>query len=312
MFLLLNTVFLDFGSYYLAGIILKETPHVANLGDSHAVIETMIVNKKIHVEQLTKNHNCNYSAVREELKSMHPGDPTIVKEKNGVWHVKGIIMVSRSLSDAYMKRPEFTESFLKFKKMPEPFTRGVVSAEPDMHTKVLTDSDKFLIFASDGLWDFLSNEQVVEIVEKNQRNGIAKRLVSTVLAEVAGRRNVIYNNMMHAILGHGLVAHLLPIFDVVDNLWLGPLSWQGIGCTTNTKARNEGYIDGNIKSRSYPEKKLVFCFGSYIASQMLLPFGEENLLSSSEMQPVQELVYFSNPPSLHFTQWDPGGWSLVH
>ncbi|KAK7344160.1 hypothetical protein VNO77_13483 [Canavalia gladiata] len=90
--------------------------------------------------------------------------------------------------------------------------------------------------------------------------------------------------------GRGLTALLLPNFDVVDNLWLEPLSWQGIGCTKITKARNEGSINGNSESRSYLEKRLVFCFGSYIASQMLLPFGEENLLSSSEIQQAQEIA----------------------
>ncbi|XP_054777160.1 probable inactive ATP-dependent zinc metalloprotease FTSHI 5, chloroplastic [Prosopis cineraria] len=90
--------------------------------------------------------------------------------------------------------------------------------------------------------------------------------------------------------GRGLIALLLPNFDVVDNLWLEPLSWQGIGCTKITKARNEGSVHGNSESRSYLEKKLVFCFGSYVASQMLLPFGEENVLSSSEIQQAQEIA----------------------
>ncbi|WVY97846.1 hypothetical protein V8G54_029997 [Vigna mungo] len=112
--------------------------------------------------------------------------------------------------------------------------------------------------------------------------------------------------------GRGLTALLLPNFDVVDNLWLEPQSWQGIstavvarlssylmlasvicqgiGCTKITKARNEGSINGNSESRSYLEKKLVFCFGSYVASQMLLPFGEENLLSISEIQQAQEIA----------------------
>ncbi|KAK7376284.1 hypothetical protein VNO78_34748 [Psophocarpus tetragonolobus] len=90
--------------------------------------------------------------------------------------------------------------------------------------------------------------------------------------------------------GRGLTALLLPNFDVVDNLWLEPLSWQGIGCTKITKARNEDSINGNSESRSYLEKKLVFCFGSYVASQMLLPFGEENLLSTSEIQQAQEIA----------------------
>ncbi|CAI8603307.1 unnamed protein product [Vicia faba] len=62
------------------------------------------------------------------------------------------------------------------------------------------------------------------------------------------------------------------------------------GCWSNHSARNDGYINGNIESRSYLEKKLVFCFGSYVASQMLFPFGEENLLSSSEIQQAQEIA----------------------
>lgn len=68
-----------------------------------------------------------------------------------------------------------------------------------------------------------------------------------------------------------------------------PFLIQGIGCTKITKARSEGSINGNAESRSYLEKKLVFCFGSYVASQMLLPFGEENFLSSSEIQQAQEV-----------------------
>ncbi|KAL4035333.1 hypothetical protein IC575_004017 [Cucumis melo] len=90
--------------------------------------------------------------------------------------------------------------------------------------------------------------------------------------------------------GRGLIALLLPNFDVVDNLWLEPLSWQGIGCTKISKRRDEGSINGNSESRSYLEKKLVFCFGSYIAAQMLLPFGEENFLSSSELKQAQEIA----------------------
>lgn len=68
---------------------------------------------------------------------------------------------------------------------------------------------------------------------------------------------------------------------------------QGIGCTKITKARSEGSLNGNVESRAYLEKKLVFCFGSYIASQLLLPFGEENILSSSELKKAQEVDFLS-------------------
>lgn len=65
---------------------------------------------------------------------------------------------------------------------------------------------------------------------------------------------------------------------------------QGIGCTKITKATNEDSRNGNVETRAYLEKKLVFCFGPYVASQLLLPFGEENILSSSELKDAQEVV----------------------
>ncbi|KMZ75813.1 hypothetical protein ZOSMA_10G00810 [Zostera marina] len=88
--------------------------------------------------------------------------------------------------------------------------------------------------------------------------------------------------------GRSLIALLLPNFDVVENLWLEPTSWEGIGCTKITKAK--GFLYGNVETRSYLEKRLVFCFGSYIASQMLLPFGEENMLCSAELEEAQEIA----------------------
>ncbi|RWW28699.1 hypothetical protein GW17_00006801 [Ensete ventricosum] len=66
---------------------------------------------------------------------------------------------------------------------------------------------------------------------------------------------------------------------------------DGIGCTRISKAKNEGSVNGNLESRSYLEKKLVFCFGSHVASQLLLPFGEENFLSTTELKQAQEVGY---------------------
>ncbi|XP_072999076.1 probable inactive ATP-dependent zinc metalloprotease FTSHI 5, chloroplastic [Typha latifolia] len=90
--------------------------------------------------------------------------------------------------------------------------------------------------------------------------------------------------------GRALIALLLPNYDIVDNVWLDPSAWEGIGCTKISKAKSEGSAYGNLESRSYLEKRLVFCFGSYVASQLLLPFGEENFLSSSEIKQAQEIA----------------------
>ena len=39
-----------------------------------------------------------------------------------------------------------------------------VSAEPDVTEFTLTVNDKFMVIASDGVWEFLSNQDVAEIV----------------------------------------------------------------------------------------------------------------------------------------------------
>ncbi|CAJ2671587.1 unnamed protein product [Trifolium pratense] len=173
------------GSCCLAGVLWNGVLYIVNLGDSRAVIGS-VVNKRVSAVQLTRDHNCNDPAIREELISLHPGDPTIVMEQNG-WRVKGISMVSRSIGDAYLKRPQFSllDSFPTYEEVPHPFDRGVLSAEPEMFTRVIEETDKFLIFASDGLWELMTN-------------GIAKRLVTTALVEAIRRRGITYRAMKTA------------------------------------------------------------------------------------------------------------------
>lgn len=78
--------------------------------------------------------------------------------------------MSRSIGDVYLKKPEFNrdpiyQQFLN----PVPMKRPVMTAEPSIITRNLKPQDSFLIFASDGLWEQLSDEAAVEIVFKNPR-----------------------------------------------------------------------------------------------------------------------------------------------
>ncbi|KAJ6804667.1 putative protein phosphatase 2C 78 [Iris pallida] len=62
-------------------------------------------------------------------------------------------------------------------------------------TRKLKPHDLFMIFASDGLWEQLSDEAAVEIVFKNPRAGIAKRLVRAALNEAARKREIRYDDI---------------------------------------------------------------------------------------------------------------------
>ena len=53
---------------------------------------------------------------------------------------------------------------------------GVISI-PEFSHRVLTDRDQFIVLASDGVWDVLSNEEVVEVVASATSRASAARLV---------------------------------------------------------------------------------------------------------------------------------------
>ncbi|KAI3677362.1 hypothetical protein L1987_86988 [Smallanthus sonchifolius] len=147
------------GSCCLVGVIYQQTLYIANLGDSRVVLD-------------------------------------IVALKHGVWRVKGIIQVSRSIGDVYMKHAEYnTDQIAQKFRLPESTVMPILSATPSIITHDIHPNDSFLIFASDGLWEHLSNEEVVEIVHSNPRSGIAKRLVKAALQEAARKREMRYSDL---------------------------------------------------------------------------------------------------------------------
>lgn len=76
--------------------------------------------------------------------------------------------ISRSIGDVYLKKPEFNREplYAKF-RLREPFRRPILSAEPAITVQPIQPHDLFLIFASDGLWEHLSNQEAVDIVHNH-------------------------------------------------------------------------------------------------------------------------------------------------
>lgn len=81
-----------------------------------------------------------------------------------------VVQVSRSIGDVYLKRPDFYRDpiFQQFGN-PVPLKRPVMTAEPSILIRELEPEDLFLIFASDGLWEQLSDQEAVEVVLKHPR-----------------------------------------------------------------------------------------------------------------------------------------------
>ncbi|KAF5475956.1 hypothetical protein F2P56_007710 [Juglans regia] len=185
------------GSCCLVGVIYNGLLYVANAGDSRVVLaRAERATREVTAIQLSDEHNASIKSVREELQAMHPHDLDIVVLKHRVWRVKGLIQVSRSIGDAYLKRAEFNrEPLLPRFRLPEPFLKPILSSEPSISVHKLRPEDQFLIFASDGLWEHLSNQEAVQIVDNYPRNGVARRLLKAALREAAKKREMRYSDL---------------------------------------------------------------------------------------------------------------------
>ncbi|XWS33904.1 hypothetical protein CRYUN_Cryun22dG0123100 [Craigia yunnanensis] len=185
------------GSCCLVGVVCNGTLYIANLGDSRAVLGRLVkATGEVLAIQLSSEHNVGIESVRQEMHSLHPDDSHIVVLKHNVWRVKGLIQISRSIGDVYLKKAEFNREplYQKF-RLREPFAKPILSSEPSISVHELQPLDQFLIFASDGLWEHLTNQDAVDIVQNHPRNGSARRLVNAALQEAAKKREMRYSDL---------------------------------------------------------------------------------------------------------------------
>ena len=60
---------------------------------------------------------------------------------------------------------------------------GVIS-EPEFHHQVLTPADKYLVIASDGLWEFMTDQEVLDIMATQAE---PRRSVDLLIMDANGR-----------------------------------------------------------------------------------------------------------------------------
>ncbi|GFT07475.1 protein phosphatase 1L [Nephila pilipes] len=127
------------GTTALVAIVYKNLLIVANVGDSRGVI----CDSKGNTVPLSFDHKPDQLKERRRIR-----DAGGFIAYNGVWRVAGILATSRALGDFPLK------------------DRNLVIARPDILTFDLTDlKPKFMILATDGLWDTFNNEDAVAFIK---------------------------------------------------------------------------------------------------------------------------------------------------
>jgi protein phosphatase 1L len=182
--------------------------HVANVGDSRAVFGT-----KDGVAFATQDQKPHRA---DEHERIIQANGIVYREKNelgvsmGQWRINCLAM-SRSIGDGWCKGREVhgeslclprerievsnqTSSFLEqWRKSAVPNLvlmpkMGQVIAEPEYTQISLTDAHRWLIIATDGLWDVVNNEEALAMVQNYYDEHKCIEGVSTVLSDYAIER----------------------------------------------------------------------------------------------------------------------------
>ncbi|XP_045797675.1 probable protein phosphatase 2C 43 [Trifolium pratense] len=180
--------------------IRRGTLYAANVGDSRAVLGSMKgvgKLKRLVVKQIVKDHNLDHREVQSAIRDLQPDfrdiDYNINFRTCMMIAEKGLIETTRCIGYAYLKEEiNESESFEipSWERVPGNFTRPLLTSQPHVYSRILRDSDKFIIFGSSGFWKGISNEDAAKVVNTSPREGIAERLATLVLQKGAkhGRR----------------------------------------------------------------------------------------------------------------------------
>lgn len=139
---------------------------VACTGDSRAVLGRRSANGKWVATPLSVDQTGGSPDEAARLRKAHPNEPYVVK--NG--RILGGLEPSRAFGDAIYKWSRETSERMKrsfFGKTPSPLlkTPPYVTAEPIVTTtKMEPENGDFVVMATDGLWEMLTNEEVVGLV----------------------------------------------------------------------------------------------------------------------------------------------------
>uniref|UniRef100_A0A914P5H0 PPM-type phosphatase domain-containing protein n=1 Tax=Meloidogyne incognita TaxID=6306 RepID=A0A914P5H0_MELIC len=154
------------GSCALVSHIRKNNLHVASCGDSAAVLGVHLANDVI-ARQLTRPHTVENLDEIARIRSAHPPSEnrTILKANR----LLGELYPLRAFGDVRFKWPkELQKVVLDPLGMPAPqhlLTPPYLTCLPEVFYHQLTSNDRFLVLATDGLWEFLDSDAVVRLVE---------------------------------------------------------------------------------------------------------------------------------------------------
>lgn len=168
--------------------IVEEGSGVVDVGSIHEM--------KLNALQLSTDHSTSIEEEIIRIKNEHPDDNhCIVNDR-----LKGRLKVTRAFGAGFLKQPKLNDSLLEMFRNEYIGTAPYLSCLPSLCHHKLCPRDQFLILSSDGLYQYLSNEEVVSHVEtfmeKSPEGDPAQHLIEEVLFRAAKKAGMDFHELL--------------------------------------------------------------------------------------------------------------------
>ncbi|KAF8390790.1 hypothetical protein HHK36_025318 [Tetracentron sinense] len=175
------------GSCVLVMLLHGKDFYILNVGDSRAVLATSDVHEGGFVKaiQLTETHSVDNEMECTKLLADHPDDPSPIV--NG--RVKGKLKLTRAFGVGYLKKSKMNDALMGILRVRNLCSPPYVYTNPFTMNHRVAENDQFVVLGSDGLFDFFSNDEVVQLVyifvQDNPFGDPAKHLVEQLVLRAA-------------------------------------------------------------------------------------------------------------------------------
>uniref|UniRef100_A0A0E0H095 protein-serine/threonine phosphatase n=1 Tax=Oryza nivara TaxID=4536 RepID=A0A0E0H095_ORYNI len=160
---------------------------ILNLGDSRAVLASVPSSgmDKLKAVQLTEIHSLENPLEYQKLLADHPNEPSVVMGNK----IKGKLKVTRAFGVGYLKQKKLNDALMGILRVRNLCSPPYVYTNPHTVSHKVTEDDLFVVLGSDGLFDFFSNDEVVQLVYQfmhdNPIGDPAKYLIEQLLLKAA-------------------------------------------------------------------------------------------------------------------------------
>ncbi|GAB2273586.1 hypothetical protein Dimus_008373 [Dionaea muscipula] len=167
-----------------------------SLRSKNAANEAPAQTMKLTALQLSKDHSTSIEEEVLRIKNEHPDDGLCIVNDR----VKGRLKVTRAFGAGFLKQPKWNDSLLEMFRNEFIGTAPYISCTPSLCHHKLGLKDQFLVLSSDGLYQYLTNQEVVSHVanfmEKFPDGDPAQHLIEELLSRAANKAGMAFHDLL--------------------------------------------------------------------------------------------------------------------